>query len=267
VNVRTNVSSPAPSGPEELEAVRRRSEGHFERLEGSSAILEGFTERLLGRSTRTPDAELSVVERDRQASTLVLERLLEREPSVLIEAALIRSATARHALSAAAAERLAGLHLPLAEDFARQVEDACRSLEFEFDRPVHDVSSMMVGVFPYLVGLVLVMWELGRLLDGSWHSFPWSELKALAVAGAWYLRSRWVRSRRAEKRVRLTVFGIHANEVFVPFEDIAVGWLALGGAVMLETKTRLRMKLETNHAVELQQALMHHGVEFVARRR
>ncbi len=265
--VRTSTASRAPTPPEDVAAVRLRSEGQLERLEASTALYAAFTQRLRGRSTRTPDADLALVETQAREAELVLQRLQEREPSALLDGALVAWNAARKALAEAAAERLDGLHLPHPEGFAQLVGNACTTLDLEFDRPVSDWGSMLVSVSPPLVAVVLGIWELGRFADASWRWFPQAELIALAFALAWYARARWRRARHAQKRVRLTTFGVHAHDTFFPFADIAAAWLGPGGAVMLETKQRQRLRLETWHSVELQQALQHHGVELVRRPR
>jgi hypothetical protein len=63
------------------------------------------------------------------------------------------------------------------------------------------------------------------------------------------------------QHVRLTVLGVHAADRFVSFKNIRAGWIGSGGEVVIETHKGEQLGLETEHAVELQRVLMHHGVK------
>jgi hypothetical protein len=106
-----------------------------------------------------------------------------------------------------------------------------------------------------------VAWELLRAVVDGWRWFPVPEVTVLAIA---MFSSNWAKRRRRrapEKRVRVTVFGVHADSGFFAFGDITTAWVGRLGEVVIETRLGQRIHLQTSHAVELQRVLMRHGVK------
>jgi hypothetical protein len=102
---------------------------------------------------------------------------------------------------------------------------------------------------------VLAIVELARFANSEWTWFPRLEGTLVVATIVWNVR------RVRPQHVRLTVLGVHAADRFVSFKNIRAGWIGSGGEVVIETHKGEQLGLETEHAVELQRVLMHHGVK------
>lgn len=241
--------------------LRVRTEGRLDELEASTALCGAFLACLNWDGPQPRVDLLDGMEARTADAVQVLGRLAEREPSSFLDAALAQWSAARAALEHAATQRLDALKLPRPDSFAQRVRDACATLVFEFDRPVSSVTSMVLGVFPHLVVAGFAGWEFFRYVAGRWSTFPGPEMMVLTIALSWNVWAKWRRRRVPEKRVRVTVFGVHAEGGFTPFDDITTAWVGRLGEVVIETRRRERVHLRTSHAVELQRVLLRHGVK------
>jgi hypothetical protein len=241
--------------------LRVRSEGRLEELEASTAVCRAFLACLNGDGPQPRVDLLDGLEARTADAAQVLGRLAEREPSSFLDEALAQWSASRAALDHAATQRLDALKLPRPDSFEHRVRDACATLVFEFDRPVSSVTSEVLGVFPHLVVAGFAGWAFFRFVAGRWSTFPGPEMMVLAIAMSWNVWAKWRRRRVPEAHVRVTVFGVHAEGGFTPFDDITTAWVGRLGEVVIETRRRERVHLRTSRAVELQLVLMRHGVQ------
>jgi len=243
-----------------LETLRVRSEGRLDTLENGITLCRRFLAALEGRG-EAPTTSLEGFDEKMADTVLALERLGGHEPSPELDEVLATWRTVQASLSQVAQRRLEELKMPRPEGFAELVRTACATLRFEFNRPVVDVRAMLLSLFIHLGLIALAGVEALWFLRSEWALMTWPEVALGAAAMAWALWARRRVSRVVRRHVRLSVFGVHAADRFVSFDDIRSGWIGSGGEVVIETRRGERLELETEHAVELQRVLMRHGVK------
>jgi hypothetical protein len=246
------LSQNSPLAP--LETLRVRSEGRLETIENAIVLYRQLLDALEGRAA-APTTSLDGFDASTAEAVRGLEQLGEHEPSPQLEEVLATWGSVRAVLAEAASKRLEALKVPPPDGFSELFQKACATLHFEFDRPVVDLHWMLLRFSPFLLVAVLAIVELARFANSEWTWFPRLEWTLVVATIVWNVR------RVRPQHVRLTVLGVHAADRFVSFKNIRAGWIGSGGEVVIETHKGEQLGLETEHAVELQRVLMHHGVK------